>query len=133
MLPNGIIGHLYGPFEGYQNDNFLLSESGLLEHLKVFAHPEDVVDDAPVEEQYYQIFGDPAYGVGHHISSPFQEWVSVQRRRSGMLGCQQFGLRWNMALELLLTHGLFLMLVGRCVFIPYLLGDVIAKALPNTQ
>jgi nuclease HARBI1 len=27
--------------------------------------------DAPYEEQTYQIFGDPAYGVGPHIISPF--------------------------------------------------------------
>ena len=50
MLPNSIIGHLYGPFEGHQNDNFLLSESGLLEHLRMFAYPEDVDEDAPIEE-----------------------------------------------------------------------------------
>jgi nuclease HARBI1 len=31
MLPNGIISHLYGPFEGWHNDNHLLTESGLLE------------------------------------------------------------------------------------------------------
>jgi nuclease HARBI1 len=71
MLPNGIIGHLYGPFEGHQNDNFLLSESGLLECLSHFAHPEDLAADAPYEEQTYQIFGDPAYGLGPHIISPF--------------------------------------------------------------
>jgi hypothetical protein len=33
MLPNGIIGHLYGPFEGRWNDNYLLTESGLLDRL----------------------------------------------------------------------------------------------------
>ena len=71
MLPNGIIGHLYGPFEGHQNDNFLLTESGLLEHLAHFAHPEDLAADVPYKEQTYQIFGDPAYGVGPHIISPF--------------------------------------------------------------
>src|SRR6202167_4670422 len=38
MLPNGIIGHLYGPFEGRRNDNILLTESGLLERLAQFAH-----------------------------------------------------------------------------------------------
>jgi hypothetical protein len=71
MLPNGIIGHLFGPFEGCCNNNFLLTESGLLKHLAQFAHQEDVGDDTPVEERYFQIFGDPAYGVGSHIMSPF--------------------------------------------------------------
>ncbi|GLB43896.1 putative DDE superfamily endonuclease [Lyophyllum shimeji] len=71
MLPNGIIGHLYGPFEGRRNDNFLLTESGLLDRLAQFAHPEDVDEDTPFEERTFQIFGDPAYGVGPHILSPF--------------------------------------------------------------
>src|SRR6202042_1951271 len=64
MLPNGIIGHLYGPFEGCQNDNFLLTESGLPECLVMFAHQEDVDESSATEEDYLQIFGDPVYGVG---------------------------------------------------------------------
>ncbi|KAF7336520.1 DDE Tnp4 domain-containing protein [Mycena sanguinolenta] len=71
MLPNGIIGHLYGPVEGQRNDNFLLTESALLDALAQFAHQEDVDDDTPIERRYFQIFGDPAYGVGPHIMSPF--------------------------------------------------------------
>ncbi len=85
MLPNGIIGHLYGPFEGRRNDNFLLTESGLLEHLAHFAHPEDLAADAPYEEQTYQMFGDPAYGVGPHIISPF----------AGMGDCTEEEKTWN--------------------------------------
>lgn len=42
MLPNGIIGHLYGPVEGRRNDNFLLTESTLLEALAEFAHQEEL-------------------------------------------------------------------------------------------
>jgi hypothetical protein len=61
MLPNGIIGHLYEPFEGQQNDNFLLTESGLLDCLAHFAHHVGANENAPAEDQYLQIFGDPAY------------------------------------------------------------------------
>lgn len=71
MLPNGIIGHLYGPFEGRRNDNFLLTDSGLLERLAEFAFPEDLAENTPVEEHTFQIFGDLAYGVGPHIFSPY--------------------------------------------------------------
>ncbi|KAF7317937.1 DDE Tnp4 domain-containing protein [Mycena kentingensis (nom. inval.)] len=71
MLPNGIIGHLYGAIEGRRNDNFLLSDSALLEKLAMFAFPEEVDENTPVEESTFQIFGDPAYGVGPHIQSPF--------------------------------------------------------------
>ena len=85
MLPNGIIGHLYGPFEGHQNDNFLLTESGLLQRLAHFAHLEDLAADVPYEEQTYQMFGDPAYGVGPHIISPF----------AGMGDCTEEEKAWN--------------------------------------
>ena len=86
MLPNGIIGHLYGPFEGRRNDNFLLTDSGLLDRLSQFAFRADIAEGAPMEERNFHIFGDPAYGVGPHIMSPFsglgertveeQEWNS---------------------------------------------------------
>jgi hypothetical protein len=60
MLPNGIIGHLYGPFQGQCNDNFLLTDSGLLDCLSQFAFQVDVAEDAPIEEHNFHIFGDPA-------------------------------------------------------------------------
>jgi nuclease HARBI1 len=71
MLPNGIVGHLYGPFEGCRNDNFLLTNSGLLDCLAHFAHCPETNENTPIEDQYLQIFGDPAYQNGPHIMSPF--------------------------------------------------------------
>ena len=71
MLPNGIIGHLYRTFEGQQNDNFLLTESALLDQLAQFAYRQDVPDEAPIEQRTYQIFGDSAYSVGPHVQSLF--------------------------------------------------------------
>ncbi|KAF8224584.1 hypothetical protein L208DRAFT_1425778 [Tricholoma matsutake] len=49
MLPNGIIGHLYGPHEGQQNDNFLLTESALIDCLAQFAFPRDVDKNTELE------------------------------------------------------------------------------------
>ena len=37
MLPNSIIGHLFGPMEGQRNDTYLLSESGILRRFATFA------------------------------------------------------------------------------------------------
>lgn len=71
VLPNGLFAHLYGPFEGRRNDNFLLSDSKLLDRLERFAYREDLPADAPIEHRTFQIFGDPAYGVGPFIQSPF--------------------------------------------------------------
>jgi len=86
MLPNGMFGHLYGAVEGRRNDNALLNESAILERLAQFAVPDDIDDDTPEELQTFQIFGDPAYGLGPHMISPFagagaraqdeQEWNS---------------------------------------------------------
>ena len=63
-----------------------MTDSGLLNHLSQFAFWKDVAEDAPMEEHNFHIFGDPAYGVGPHIMSPFsglreqteeeQEWNS---------------------------------------------------------
>ena len=71
MLPNGIIGHLFGPMEGRRNDAYLLSESGILRKFAAFAFQEDMPLNAPVEQCTFQVFGDPAYGLGPHIISPF--------------------------------------------------------------
>jgi hypothetical protein len=71
MLPNGIIGHLFGPMEGRRNDAYLLTESGLLREFATFAFREDIPVNAPVEQRTFQVFGDPAYGLGPHIISPF--------------------------------------------------------------
>ncbi len=71
MLPNGLFGHLYGAVEGRRNDNALLADSALRERLALFAVPEGVEEGAEVEDQYFQIFGDPAYGLGPHLMSPF--------------------------------------------------------------
>ncbi|KAF8219992.1 hypothetical protein L208DRAFT_1426958 [Tricholoma matsutake] len=79
MLPNGIITHLYGPFEGHCNDNYLLTESGLLEQLAQFAFWEDFDENVPheeyTEEYTFQIFGDPAYEYGFGIVA--NTWPSL--------------------------------------------------------
>ncbi|THU99811.1 hypothetical protein K435DRAFT_818468 [Dendrothele bispora CBS 962.96] len=82
MLPNGIIGHLDGPYEGRRNDNHLLRESGLLEKCAQYAIKPGTCDSTPVEKRYFQMYGDAAYGISPYLVSPFygeksreeQEW-----------------------------------------------------------
>jgi nuclease HARBI1 len=71
MLPNGMIGHLFGPEEGRRNDNFLLAKSGLLDTCAVHAIREGTDENTPAEERFLQVFGDPAYGVSNQIISPY--------------------------------------------------------------
>jgi hypothetical protein len=70
-LPNGLIGHLFGPMEGRRNDNLLLEESQILERAREHAMRPGTDEDTPASERYYQIFGDPAYGVSPVLISPF--------------------------------------------------------------
>lgn len=72
MLPNGMFGHLFGPYEGRRNDNLLLDESGLLQKLEGYAVREEDYEGEDTNFQgTLQLFGDPAYGVGPHLISPF--------------------------------------------------------------
>ena len=71
MLPNGMFGHLFGPWEARRADSFLLDQSGLLEMCAEHAVRDGTNENTPAEERFLQLFGDPAYGVSHQIVSPF--------------------------------------------------------------
>lgn len=70
-LPNGLIRHLFGPQEGRRNDNALAAMSRIFENALEHATRPGTDDNTPIAERYYQIFGDPAYGVTPVILSPF--------------------------------------------------------------
>ena len=61
VMPNGLIGHLFGPMEGRRHDAILLRESGLLDQIQ----PLYTRDGRP-----FTIYGDPAYPIREHIISP---------------------------------------------------------------
>lgn len=71
MLPNGIFGHLFGPWESRRADLILLEESGLLEACTEHAVRAGTDDNTPDQQHYLQIFGDPAYGNTRQIISPY--------------------------------------------------------------
>jgi hypothetical protein len=70
-LLNGLFGHLFGPLKGCRNDNFLAEESGVFEKARQHAFRVGTDENTPIGERYYQIFGDPAYGVSPVLISPF--------------------------------------------------------------
>ncbi|KAF7982842.1 hypothetical protein HWV62_25806 [Athelia sp. TMB] len=82
-IPNGLIAHLFGPEEGRRNDNLLTSKSEIFEKCREHAkQPPD--PDAPMDNQYFHLCGDPAYGVSPVLLSPFTdpdkdetEWNSI--------------------------------------------------------
>ncbi|KAF8574648.1 hypothetical protein K439DRAFT_1371858 [Ramaria rubella] len=69
-LPNGLIGHLSGPFCAPQNDTGVLAESNLL--MKMALHMIQAGSHAgdPPGWQFFQVYGDSAYSV-----SPFARVV----------------------------------------------------------
>lgn len=58
MLPNGIIGHMFGQIEGKRHDAAMLEESGLLQAM------EQIGD--------YCVYGDQAYPISPKLISPFR-------------------------------------------------------------
>ena len=87
-LPNGLFGHLFGPVVGRHADPWLLMESGLLAALRTYAVHPGTDENTPDHEHYFQIFGDPTYGVSCHIMSPF----------AGVGHCMQDEQDWNNAM-----------------------------------
>ena len=53
-MPNGLVGHLYGPVEGKRNDSGMLASSGLLQDLQRFSN-------SPVTGLPMCVYGDPGY------------------------------------------------------------------------
>jgi hypothetical protein len=73
VIPNWILAHLFGPIEGWHHDGYLLNESGLAEAcLEHAIQPDSEENDEP-QDRYFQLFGDPAYGVSPVLLSPFAE------------------------------------------------------------
>jgi hypothetical protein len=70
-LPNGLVGHLFGPLEGRRNDNKLLEEGGLLEKMRQYAIQPGSSPDDPVEDRYFQLYGDAAYMFNAHMMRPY--------------------------------------------------------------
>ncbi|CAB3999509.1 Hypothetical predicted protein [Paramuricea clavata] len=64
-LPNGLIGHLFGPTEGRRHDAEILAESGLLQDLQNHAY-------SPTGQPLC-IYGDLAYPLRVHLQTPFRE------------------------------------------------------------
>ena len=71
MIPNGMFAHLFGPWEGRRTDPFMLAESGLLDKCAKYAVQVDADDGTPLEHRYFQLYGDPAYGVNPFLVSPY--------------------------------------------------------------
>jgi len=70
VAPDGLAIHVYGPVEGRRHDETLYKESGLSELLKQhFWSPEG---------NALCIYGDPAYGLGPHLLSPYKGAVITE-------------------------------------------------------
>ena len=64
VLPNGLIGNMYGPIEGRRHNFFMLRESNMLQQLKLYAFN---LNGDPL-----CLYGDPAYPLRVHVQDPFK-------------------------------------------------------------
>jgi hypothetical protein len=71
MLANGMIAHLFGPWEGRNADTKLLAESLLLDKCRQYAVCPGTNEQTLPQDRYYQLFGDAAYRVSPLMMSPF--------------------------------------------------------------
>ena len=65
-MPNGLVGHLYGPVEGKRNDSgYMLASSELLQDLQRFSN-------SPVTGLPMCVCGDPAFPLRAHLQGPYK-------------------------------------------------------------
>ena len=67
VIPNGIIGNMYGPIEGKCHDCALLRLSNLLTKLEQYAISTNGISLC--------LYGDPAYPIRMHLQCPFRSIV----------------------------------------------------------
>lgn len=83
MLPDGIIGNMFGPIEGRRHDAFMLRESGILQALGNLPHFNNVP---------YALYGDPAYPLRPQLLCPFRGARLTQQQQdfnTTMSSCRQ--------------------------------------------
>lgn len=87
-LLNGLIGHLFGPQEGRQNDNVLAAMSRVFKKALEHAIRPETNENTPIAERHFQIFGDHAYGVSSVILSPFaraRDWTAEEQEWNNVM------------------------------------------------
>ena len=65
MLPCGIIGHLFGPYEGRRHDSTMLYASDILRQIRQHINYNGVVPD-------FTLFGDKGYPLEPELLTPFR-------------------------------------------------------------
>jgi hypothetical protein len=103
VMPNGLIAHLAGPYRAPQNNSGILNESGLMDYIAIHAIQPGSQDGDPPEWQFFQIYGNSAYGVSPYMVSPF----------SGVGEQMQEQLDWTRAMgkvQISVEHGFGLVL-----------------------
>ena len=68
VLPNGLVGNLFGPIEGIRHNRFMLAASAFQQDLRRFSNH-------PVTGDPLCMYGDPAYPIRAHLQRPYKGGV----------------------------------------------------------
>ena len=91
MLPCGIIGHLFGPFEGRRHDATMLYMSDILQQMRQHLPYHGVIPD-------YVLFGDKGYPIEAEVISPFRGNLSqVERDFNQRMSLARICVEWGFA------------------------------------
>ncbi|KAF8580993.1 hypothetical protein K439DRAFT_1648025 [Ramaria rubella] len=71
VVPNGLIVHMARPYHAPQNDCGMLHMSQLLSKLQRHAIQPGSCEGDPLQDHYFQVYSDSAYGVSPVMISPF--------------------------------------------------------------
>lgn len=90
-LPNGMIGHLFGPIPGSRHDAYLLRESKLNEKLAALQEGNDV---------QYKAYGDAAYPILSHVDRGFRgvDLTPAQKAYNRHLSGVRVTVEWSFGL-----------------------------------
>lgn len=88
MMPNGLIGNLYGPVEGSKHDSSMLRESGVLDQISHFT----LADGRPLV-----LYGDKAYPIYANLITPYRgvALTPEEKRFNLLMNAERISVEWG--------------------------------------
>ena len=108
MLPNGMVGNLYGPECGSYHDGRLLRLSGLVDHFRGLR----------INDRQVIIVGDKAYAINDVIQTPYRGVTQDQMEAffNKVLNCCRVVVEWGFGGTEIILHSTTMLRTLRCYY-----------------